>query len=145
MQAVLIEKLHGYIVHNNLDLLISLQQEGKVSSYLEEKVATADDMLNRLQSENAPPYIIEEQCLEFLTKDLRPSKFGYLLTVLEEDFETAYHSFRESGILTYEVINLIAACNPVFETWGFNADNENDRQLRYAVMGTIREYFDNKQ
>ncbi len=138
MQAVLIEKLHGYIIHNNLDLLISLQQEGKVSSYLQEKVATADDLLNQLQLENTP----EEQCLEFLTKDLRPSKFNYLLVALEEDFEMEYHRFKESGILTYEVINLIEACTPVFETLGFTSDHEDDRHLRYAITGAIKEYLD---
>lgn len=142
MQAVLIEKLHGYIIHNNLDLLLSLQQEGKVSSYLQEKVATADELLSQLQSANTPPYIIEEQCLEFLTKDLRPSKFSYLLSVLEEDFEKEYQAFKESGILTYEVINLIEACAPVFETLGFASDNENDRHLRYAITGAIKEYLD---
>ncbi|MES2329801.1 MAG: hypothetical protein V4539_09380 [Bacteroidota bacterium] len=142
MQAVLIEKLHGYIIHNNLDLLISLQQEGKVSSYLQEKVATADELLSQLQSLNTPPYIIEEQCLEFLTKDLRPSKFNYLLAALEEDFETDYQRFKESGILTYEVINLIEACTPVFETLGFASANEDDRHLRYAITGAIKEYLD---
>ena len=84
MQAVLISKLHDYLVHNNPDLLISLQQEGKVSDYLAEKVATTDTLLNQLQSENTPAYIIEEQCLELLTADLRPSKFNYLLSVLAE-------------------------------------------------------------
>ncbi len=142
MQAVLIEKLHGYIIHNNLDLLISLQQEGKVSSYLQEKVTTADDLLSQLQSANAPLYIIEEQCLEFLTMDLRPSKFNYLLAALEEAFETEYHRFKENGILTYEVINLIEACTPVFETLGFTYDNEDDRPLRYAITGAIKENLD---
>lgn len=142
MQAVLIEKLHGYIIHNNLDLLISLQQEGKVSSYLQEKVATANDLLSQLQSLNTPPYIIEEQCLEFLTKDLRPSKFNYLLAALEEDFETDYQRFKESGILTYEVINLIEACASVFETLEFTSASEDDRHLRYAITGAIKEYLD---
>lgn len=142
MQAVLIEKLHGFIIHNNLDLLISLQQEGKVTSYLKDKVATADTLLSQLQSEDTPPYIIEEQCLEFLTKDLRPSKFNYLAVALEEDFEADYQRFKESGILTYEIINLIEACTPVFETLGFTSDNEDDRHLRYAVTGAIKEYLD---
>ncbi|MEO7983879.1 MAG: hypothetical protein ABI688_07345 [Bacteroidota bacterium] len=142
MQAVLIEKLHGYIIHNNLDLLISLQQEGKIGSYLQEKVAIADDLISQLQSANTPIYIIEEACLEFLTKDLRPSKFTYLLVALEEDFEKEYHRFKESGILTYEVINLIEACTPIFETSGFTSDNEDDRHLRYAITGAIKEYLD---
>lgn len=142
MQELLTSKLHNYIIANNLDLLIELQQEGKVDSYLQEKVATAEELISQLQSDNTPSYIIEEQCLEFLTEDLRPSKFNYLLMVLEEDFETNYQQFREAGILTYETINLIAACNPVFEALGFTTDNEDDRQLRYAITGTVKEYLD---
>lgn len=144
MQAILTAKLYEYIIDNNVDLLIELQQEGKVDSYLQEKVATVDELINLLQSTNTPSYIIEEQCLDFLTKDLRPSKFNYLLKVLEEDFEKDYHQFREAGILTYETINLIAACNPVFEALGFSSDNEDDKQLRYAITGTMTKYL-NKQ
>jgi hypothetical protein len=145
MQAVLISKLHDYLVHNNPDLLISLQQEGKVSDYLAEKVATTDTLLNQLQSENTPAYIIEEQCLELLTADLRPSKFNYLLSVLADDFETEHNGFIEAGILTYEIINLIGICTPVFETMGFTSDNEDDRHLRYAITGVVKEYLENRQ
>ncbi len=145
MQEILTEKLHRYIINNNLDLLIELQQEGKVSSYLKEKVATVEALLNQLLSDDTPSYIIEEQCLDFLTKDLRPSRFNYILMVLEEDFETNYLQFREAGILTYETINLIAACGPVFGALGFTIDNEDDRQLRYAITGTVKEYLDKQQ
>ncbi|MFC4233314.1 DUF1896 family protein [Parasediminibacterium paludis] len=142
MQEILTEKLHEYIINNNLNLLIELQQEGKVDTYLQEKVATADELISQLQSDNTPSYIIEEQCLDLLTKDLRPSKFNYVLRVLEEDFEKQYQQFREAGILTYETINLIAACNPVFEALGFTTDNEDDKQLRYAITGTVKQYLD---
>ncbi len=134
MQAALIAKLYKYIIDNNLDLLISLQEEGKVRSYLEEKVATADELINHLQSENKPAYIIEKECLEFLTEDLRPSRFGYLITVLQEDFDNDYQRFRESGVLTYEVVNLIEACNPVFETSGFTSNNEDGETVTMLVM-----------
>lgn len=142
MQELLTSKLHNYIIANNLDLLIELQQDGNVDSYLQEKVATAEELISQLLSDNTPSYIIEEQCLDFLTEDLRPSRFNYLLKVLEEDFETNYQQFREAGILTYETINLITACNPVFEALGFTSDNEDDKQLRYSITGTVKEYLD---
>ncbi len=145
MQAALIAKLYKYIIDNNLDLLIMLQEEIKVSCYLEEKVATADELINRLQSENKPAYIIEEECLEFLTEDLRPSRFSHILSVLEEEFENDYQRFRESGVLTYEVLNLIETCKPVFEVSGFTSDNEDDRHLHFAIIGAIKEYLENKQ
>ena len=94
MQEILTEKLHNYIIANNLDLLIELQQDSKEDSYLQEKVATVEALLNQLLSDDTPSYIIEEQCLDFLTKDLRPSRFNYLLTVLEEDFEKQTQHIR---------------------------------------------------
>lgn len=145
MQEVLIAKLHQYIADNNPDLLITLQQEGNVSSYLQEKVAAIDMLLNELLATSTPAYIVEERCMDALTKELRPSKFNYLISILEEEFEADYSRLKESGLLTHEVINLIESCAPVFETIGFTEENENDRHLRYAITGAVKEYFENKQ
>lgn len=145
MQEVLIEKLHQYMANNNPDLLIALQQEGSVSSYLKDKVAAIDLLLNELLTINIPAYIIEERCMDELTKELRPSKFNYLISILEEEFEPDYNRLKESGLLTYEVINLIGTCTPVFDTFGFAVENEADRHLRFAITGAVKEYFENKQ
>lgn len=145
MQEVLIAKLHQYITDNNPDLLITLQQEGNVSHYLREKVAKIDLLVNELLASGTPAYIIEERCMDELTKELRPSKFNYLVSILEEEFEADYYRLKESGLLTYEAINLLENCSPVFETPGFTEENEADRHLRYAIIGTVKEYFENKQ
>ena len=59
MQQVLIAKLHEFLIQNNMDLLISLQSESKVSSYLKDKVHSVGPLLNELVAENTPAYIIE--------------------------------------------------------------------------------------
>lgn len=145
MQEVLIAKLHQYITNNNPDLLITLQQEGNLSGYLREKVAAIDLLVNELLASGTPAYIIEERCMDELTKELRPSKFNYLISILEEEFEADYCRLKENGLLTYEAINLLESCAPVFEPIGFTEENENDRHLRYAIIGTVKEYFENKQ
>lgn len=145
MQEVLIVKLHQYISENNPDLLITLQNRDYVSGYLKEKVAAIAPMLDKLLAANTPAYVIEDRCMDELTKDLRPSKFNYLTSILEEEFEPDYYQLKESGIFTYEIINLIEACMPVFETLGFAEETENDRHLRYAITGAVKEYFENKQ
>jgi len=144
MQQVLIEKLHQYISENNPDLLIMLQQEGNVTGYLKEKIAAIDPLLKKLLADNTPAYLIEEQCMDELTRELRPSKFNYLTSILEEEFETDYYRFQENGILAYEVINLIEVCKPVFETFGFSEENESDMHLHYAVTGAMQEYLEKK-
>lgn len=145
MQEVLIAKLHQYITDNNPDLLITLQQEGIVSSYLQEKVAAIDLLMNESLGSGTPAYIIEERCMDELTKELRPSKFNYLISILEEEFEADYYRLKENGLLTYEVINLIEICTPVFEALSFTVENENNRHLRYVITGAVKEYFENKQ
>ncbi len=145
MQDVLIAKLHQYITDNNPDLLITLQQEERVSGYLKEKVAAIAPMLDELLVVNTPAYLIEECCMAELTNDLRPSKFNYLMLVLEEGFEPDYNRLKEDGILSYEIINLIEVCRPVFDALAFTEDSESDRHLRYAITGTVKEYFENKQ
>ncbi len=144
MQEILITKLHKYILENNLDLVIALQERDNVEGYLKEKVSSIDALLTQLMIEDVPGYIIEERCMDTLTQDLRPSKFNYLASVLEDEFESEYFRLKENGTLPYEVINLIELCNPVFETIGFTEDNENDRHLRYAIAGVIKEYFEKR-
>jgi len=141
MHQQLIPKLHAYLVQNHLDLLISLQEDHRLTSYLNTKVASVREFYDALAEEKRPAYVIEALCLEELTRDLRPSRFNYMKNLLEEEFEAEYLRMRESGILTYEVINLIGACEPIFEVFGFSEDNEDNKELRYAVMGMIAEYM----
>lgn len=141
MQEILIVKLHQYILENNLDLLIDLQERNNVGSYLKEKVSSIDTLLNQLIAEDVPAYIIEERCIDALTQDLRPSKYNYVTSVLEEEFKSDYFRLKKNGTLPYEIINLIELCISFFDTIGFTEDNEDDRHLRYAIIGAIQEYF----
>ena len=62
--------------------------------------------------------------------------------LLEEEFEADALRMAGCGILTYEVINLIGACEPIFEVFGFGTENEDSKELKYAVMGMIAEYLE---
>jgi len=144
MQIILIEKLRGYIINNNPDVLLELQTDSLLTQYLEQKVYALQPLITALLAENKPAYIIEELCLNELTKDLRPSKFNYIRNQLEEEFEEDYLRMQESGTLTYEIVNLIDVCKPVFEIVGFNEGKEDDRELRYAIIGSIKEYLESR-
>lgn len=141
MQETLKHKLHEYIRQNNPDVLLALEEKGRVTEYVIDKVNSINDLLVQLERENNPKYIIEEVCMDVLTKELKPSKYNYICSVLEEEFEFAYQQFKKSGILLPEVINIIAYCEAVFESLGFTEENEDNRQLRYTVAGTIDKYL----
>lgn len=145
MREILIQKLQEYIRTNNPDILISLQEEGKVSDFLSGKLAAINDLLEKLIMEEQPAYLIEELCMKVMTADLRPSKYNYIEAILAEEFQIVHQQLERSGTLRYEVINLIAFCQPVFKTIGFTEDNEEDNQLCNAIIGSIQMYFENNQ
>ncbi len=143
MKEILVKKLHQYIMENNPDLLIQLEEEGKVAEYLLNKVSSVDGLINQ-QYTKQPIYIIEDTCMDVLTKDLKPSKFNYIRNVLEEDFETSYLQLQKSGVLKFEVLNLLTKCHSVFNDLNFSEENENNRFIRYCIVGTISEYLDER-
>ena len=77
-------------------------------------------------------------------KNLEPEereRYDYLRLVLEDEFEETYLQFLISGILPYEVLNLLPLCAHYFEEFGF-PESEDSRLLRYAVTGTIAQYLE---
>jgi len=141
MESILKEKLWKYIVHNNPNLMFDLQEDYSVSTYLDEKVNGIRPLIDRLLSDGEPGNAIEETCLNALTEELKPSRFLYLRSILEDEFEDQYNEFREAGILTYEVVNLITHCKEIFEHFGFTVENEEDPDLRNAVIGQVAGYL----
>jgi hypothetical protein len=135
-------RLFDYLVHNNLDVVIRLKDKSGMSAYMEERLALAEPMVKQEQESGTPDCILVERCLEELTKDLRPSKFRFIRTLLKEHFDEDYSRFREKGTLTCEVVNLIESCFPVFEKLGFNETNESDPYLRYVIAGQIKDYLE---
>lgn len=143
LENILAEKLRGYIATNNPDLLLTLQQQTRFTRYLEDKVYAIDGLIDQLVAEGKPQYVIEELCLNALTEDLRPSRFNYLKALLEEEFNERFERCRELGVLTYELTNMIEHCQALFEHFGFSEANEDDRLLRYAIIGAVDEYLNN--
>lgn len=140
MKDILISKLLEYIRENNPDVLFQLEEEGKLRGYMHTKVASVNSLLNQIDK-GQPAYIIEEACMDILTADLRPSKYNYICNILEEEFTERHQQLIDAGLLKLEAINLINHCLPVFEDLKFAEENEDNRFLRYAIIGEISEYL----
>ena len=145
MQEILIRKLHSYLQRNNPDILIELQSEQKVTAYLVGKVSSIDSLLDQLLIEGRPPMIVEEICLDALTEDLRPSRYSFIESILEEEFTQTHRRFQEASILTFEVLNMVATCKPIFDRIQYTEEMEDNRQLRHVVIGMIAEYLENNK
>lgn len=141
MREIIINKLLEYIRENNPEFLIQLEQEGKLTEFLFDKMNAVKSLLIQ-PSKKRPSYIIEDACMDILTQDLKPSKYNYIASILEEEFETTYQQLKASGILKFEVLNMITECQSVFDDLRFSVENESNQFLRYAITGTIKEYLE---
>lgn len=141
MKDSLIKKLHEYIRENNPDVLMQLEEDGKVTEYLSDRLSTVVVLLSQL-NKGQPRYIVEETCMDIMTQDLRPSRYNYITNILEEEFESTYQQLKESGTLKFEIINLIQQCQSVFEDLNFSEENEDNRFTRYTISDCVSEYFE---
>ncbi|WP_293299836.1 DUF1896 family protein [Pedobacter sp. UBA4863] len=142
MQQLLIEKLGSYISINNPDLLASLQESYSLRQYLEDKVEGIAPYMGSLLSEQHARHTIIELCMARLTEELKPSKYNYLYVIMAEEFEEAFARFSRMGVLTYELLNMLEPCLPVFEKHGFSTANQESRELRYEITGTMVIYLE---
>ena len=141
MQSILIEKLRAYILVNNPDLAVKLQADYSVTQYLEDKVMSVTPLLEGLLLEGKPGHIIEELCLLEMTTDLRPSRFNYIKSIIEEEFIREYEQLLKTGVLTYECITLVKVCSGIFDNYDFSEATEDNRFLRYSIIAAIAEHF----
>lgn len=115
-------KLHHTLAVLDPSLLIILQDENRLTQYLDNFLALPGD----------PE--------EALCAALSPERYDYIALVFEQEFEADYLTFLNCGILTYELINMVAVCAAAFDATDF-PKNEDSRMLRYSIIGTIDEYL----
>jgi hypothetical protein len=134
--------LQQFLLENHLELAIALQEDHRFSHFLESKVRSARELICGLLPQNRPAYVIEALCLEEMTSDLRPSCFRYVSALLESVFLEDFKRMKKTGVLTYEIIGLIGACEPIFEVFGFGTEGEDAPGLRLAITGMAAEYLE---
>ena len=140
MQELLIIKLHDYLAVHYPDLLLTLEEEGKKEVFIKEKLAGISGELESMLAGDTPAYMIEVHCMDVLIASLGPSKYDYIYNILEEEFEERFTVLESQGILLYEIINIIQSCGALLDAF-----DEEDRLLRYEVIGSIADYFANPE
>lgn len=145
MKETLISKLLEYVRDNNPDLLFTLEAEDKLRLWLYSKVDSVEPLWKQMQADKQPAYIIEESCLGELTKELRPSRYNYILNLLEQEFEKDYQWLQQSDLLQHEVVNMISHCDAVFNDLKFSEANEDNRFIYYAIAGAVSKYLDSNR
>ncbi|AYD47422.1 MAG TPA: hypothetical protein VFQ86_02710 [Arachidicoccus soli] len=144
MEQLLVEKLRTYITYHNPDLLIKLQSPNSFQGYLAKRVKEIQPLMHRLLHDGLPMHVIEELCLVEMTASLRPSKFKYIRKLLKDKFYEDYNRMKETGSLTYEIIQLMDWCEDGFACFEFNEDNEDDSLLKEVIRQGIQHYLEIK-
>lgn len=145
MEKMLKEKLWDYIIQNNPDLMLKLQEEYKAADYVDEKVKGVLALAEEMLSESTPIEIIEEICINVLTEDLKPSRFNYLCSLLRENFEVVYIDYRYKGSVIYEVIQIMEYCKETFDAIGFSKETEHNPELKNAIIQIIGSFINKQQ
>lgn len=143
MYQQLKEKLWAYIVQNNPDLMFDLQEEYKVTQYLEEKVSAIMPKALKHLEDGKTGHAIHELCLNEMTAELKPSRYHYVRKMLAREFPKDYERLRESGLLTYETVNLVAFCKDTFDGHAFSEQTLKSKPLHDSIEIKISHYLNN--
>ena len=135
------ERVQHYLRDHHPDLLLSLLEENRLEAWVEESVAEAGELVDARPAGGYSPFEAEEGCFDAVVRAIGPSRYRYLHALLEEAFPTVFDRLQEKGVLTTELINMIAACDPVFDEMEFCEERCEDVYLRYAVRGAVHEYL----
>lgn len=145
MEETLFNRLSDFITENNPELIVNAGRNFSLSQFVNDRIESISLLLRRLITAGKPEAEILEMCMKELTKDLVPSKANYIRGILQEEFPHDYDRFCDTGVLTYEVVNLIEVCGEAFETYEFNEKNKTGRFLRYAAIALIHDYLIDRQ
>ncbi|MGN6437284.1 MAG: DUF1896 family protein [Agriterribacter sp.] len=141
MEQAILNEFIKVLIKSYPDLLLEVQESGQVNAFIQGKLEAIQPVVESLRNAGQPKYIIEELALDHLISTVGPSRFDYILQVLEEDFAELYSDMQGSGVFTYEAIGILLKVAHVFDELAFNEGNKDDRLLRYAIIGAIQEFI----
>jgi hypothetical protein len=141
MKNQLKEQLQLYIAENYPEKVHQLNPDVPFSTYMEDRVNLIEPLMDELISQGKNHEEILDICMDEIISVMPPSKYNYLLEVMEEEFPAEYDTFKSLGVLQYTVINIMQQCEDAFEAFDFSHDTIDDRFMRYMVIAEIHDYF----
>lgn len=144
MKEILRRQFKQYIKEHNPDLLAVLNESGRLEEFLEENLQSVDELLERLGEKQVLPARILEQCMEELTRPLRPSRYHYCEELMKTQFPGWYQQIIKDGLIQLELIGFISQADSLFDELYFSEQTRDLPLIRYAVTGYMYEFMKNK-
>jgi hypothetical protein len=129
--------LLGYIRENNPDLLSQLDEDDALHAWVIEKIREVEMVLQQ----SKPSVIPDNEFMDLMTADLKPSKFHYVRDLLEDQFPEDFDRMLEAGTLRFDIIQIIGACGNLFEEMPLREVMEENAQLDHAVKNVIMNHL----
>lgn len=144
MKEILRRQFKQYIKEHNPDLLTVLNESGRLEEFLEENLLSVQELLERLGEKQMLPARILEQCMEELTRPLRPSRYHYCEELMKTQFPGWYQKIIKDGLIQLELIGFISQADSLFDELHFSEQSRDLPLIRYAVTGYMYEFMKNK-
>lgn len=144
MKEILRRQFKLYIKEHNPDLLAVLNESGRLEEFLEENLLSVGQLMDELGEKQVLPARILEQCMEELTRPLRPSRYHYCEELLKTQFPGWYQQIIKDGLVQLELIGFISQADSLFDELHFSEQSRDLPMIRYAVTGYMYEFMKNK-
>jgi len=145
MRARIKKQFENLLQEEYPEMILLFSEKGTLSQYLEDRITWIEPVIDELMQEVIEDEEIITLCMKELTSGFGPSKYRYLLTVLEEEYPADYQRFKTAGVLKFEVTNLIVTCTAAFDAFEFSAETMDNTFLRHMIIAEIHDYLLSRQ
>jgi hypothetical protein len=141
MKTKIKEQLEIFLRENYPEVILLFSDRAALPQYLEDRASWIEPVMDGLMDQGTDEQQIIDTCIREITASFGPSKYHYLLGVLEVEFPEEYELLQDEGRLKTEVTAMIVACLPAFDAFDFNDENQDDHFLRHMVIAELHDYL----
>lgn len=105
--------LLDYIREHHPELLQQLLSDDALHAWVLDKLSVVDMVL----TQSKPYHLLEAECMELLTVDLRPKRWRYVRDLFEERFTLEYEQLCITRMHHYEITAMTALCKDLFDQY----------------------------
>ncbi len=142
MERELLDRLLSYVAEHNPELAVMLSPKVSMLDFLNGKVQLVQPYAAKLEQQGKPMDEILTSCLHVMTAELRPSKYQYVLSLLNSDFPENYAQMESAGVLKAEIIHLVCTGAGIFRNFCFAEETKNSSLLRHAIIHHIHQHLE---
>lgn len=131
----------SYLYLDNVEILLK-DHKGYVSPrILKKKVHRTCDRISAMMLDGIDFEEVIDQSVELITTELRPSRFGYVCSIIASEFPDTFLKWVKTRALAGQVLAILKACEPVFDLIKFNAKAKGHHSIYVTLTNFIRHYL----